>query len=190
VPGSASYWVIAMRPEDESHSEQELLGRVAARLREPVPLSDRVEREVLARIQAERRNGGTVTGVRRTRRPVVALALAAGIAAIFASGVLVGRRSMGGTAASVELRSVEFVLRTTADSAVAVVGDFNDWDPHATPLRSGSDSLWSVVVPLRPGRYRYTFVVDGTQWRRDPSAPRALEDDFGTPTSVITVSQR
>jgi hypothetical protein len=44
-------------------------------------------------------------------------------------------------------------------------------------------------VPLRPGRYRYTFIVDGT-WHRDPAAPRALEDDFGTPTSVITVAQR
>ena len=26
--------------------------------------------------------------------------------------------------------------------------------------------------------------------RQDPSAPRALEDDFGAPTSVITVAQR
>jgi hypothetical protein len=47
-----------------------------------------------------------------------------------------------------------------------------------------------VVIPLRPGRYRYTFVVDGTRWSRDPAAPRALEDDFGTPTSVITVAHR
>jgi 1,4-alpha-glucan branching enzyme len=70
------------------------------------------------------------------------------------------------------------------------VGDFNDWDPRATPLRATADSVWSVVVPLRPGRYHYTFVVDGTRWSRDPSAPRALEDDFGTPTSVITVAQR
>jgi 1,4-alpha-glucan branching enzyme len=89
-----------------------------------------------------------------------------------------------------ELRSVEFVLRTSADSTVALVGDFNDWDPSATPLRPTADSLWSVVVPLRPGRYHYTFVVDGTQWRRDPAAPQAMEDDFGTPTSVITVAQR
>ena len=47
----------------------------------------------------------------------------------------------------------------------------------------------TVTVPLRPGRYRYTFIVDGT-WRRDPAAPRALEDDFGQPTSVITIAQR
>jgi AMP-activated protein kinase-like protein len=170
-----------MSPEPGTESEQEFLERVSAPLRTPVSLSDRVEREVMARVHRERR---------RPWRSGVALALAAGIAAVFAAGVLVGRRSAHPNGAAPELRSVEFVLRTSADSTVALVGDFNDWDPHATPLRPADDSLWSVVVPLRPGRYRYTFVVDGTQWRRDPLAPRALEEDFGTPTSVITVAQR
>jgi hypothetical protein len=177
-----------MRPDPVPDEEQEFLERTAARLRDPVPLSDRVERAVLERIRHDR--NGDIERRSRPRRLFVPLALAAGIAAIFALGVLVGRRTGGQPSVESELQSVEFVLRTAADSAVAVVGDFNDWDPRATPLRPASDSLWSVVVPLRPGRYRYTFVVDGTQWRRDPSAPRALEDDFGTPTSVITVAQR
>jgi hypothetical protein len=176
-----------MRPDPIPDPEHAFLERAAARLRQPVPLSNRVEREVLRRIQQERNGAGLPS---RGRRPLLPLALAAGVAAIFALGVLVGRRTGGESAAASELRSVEFVLRAAADSTVALVGDFNDWDPRATPLRPGSDSLWSVVVPLRPGRYRYTFVVDGTEWRRDPSAPRSLEDDFGTPTSVITVAQR
>jgi Glycogen recognition site of AMP-activated protein kinase len=177
-----------MRPDPMTGPDEEFGERVAARLRQPVPLSDKVEREVLARIRHDRNGART----RRTRRlrPLVPLALAAGIAAIFALGVLVGRRSGGQPTLGSDVRSIEFVLRTSADSGVALVGDFNNWDPRATPLRPASDSLWSVVVPLRPGRYRYTFVVDGTQWRRDPSAPRALEDDFGTPTSVITVANR
>lgn len=177
-----------MGPDPVTDSEREFLVGVAARLRNPVPLSDRVEQEVLERIRRE----PTISVERRSRarRPLIAVAMAAGIATIFALCVLVGRRTGGQPGVGSELRSIEFVLRTSADSAVALVGDFNDWDPRATPLRPSSDGLWSVVVPLRPGRYRYTFVVDGTQWRRDPSAPRALEDDFGTPTSVITVAQR
>jgi Glycogen recognition site of AMP-activated protein kinase len=171
-----------------SGPDEEFGERVAARLRHPVPLSEKVEREVLARIRQDR-NGARTQRTRRLR-PLLPLALAAGIAAIFALGVLVGRRTGGQPTPGADVRSIEFVLRTSADSGVALVGDFNNWDPRATPLRPASDSLWSVVVPLRPGRYRYTFVVDGTQWRRDPSAPRALEDDFGTPTSVITVAHR
>jgi Glycogen recognition site of AMP-activated protein kinase len=177
-----------MRPENHSEPDQDLAERVAARLRTPVPLSDRVEREVLARIEADSRTGERAD--RRYRKLWLGAGLAAGIAAVFALGVLVGRRGAGGPSLTPELRSVEFVLRTAADSTVTLVGDFNNWDARATPLRHSSDSLWSVVVPLRPGRYRYTFVVDGTRWRRDPFAPRALEDDFGTPTSVITVAQR
>src|SRR3954464_6483306 len=172
-----------MGSERRIDSDDEFLERVAAQLRDPVPLSHRVEREVLQRItESERHRPG--------RRLFATLALAAGIALVFGVGVLVGRKSMSPGTLGADTRSVEFVLRTTADSAVALVGDFNDWDPRATPLAPSANGLWTVVVPLRPGRYHYTFVVDGTRWRRDPAAPRSLEDDFGTPTSVITVAQR
>ena len=174
-----------MRLDDDlDPSDREFLERIANPLRQPVELSDRVERKVLARL---RTGAGPVP--RGPASPPIAAALAAGIAAVFALGVLVGRRSAGPSVAERAPRTTEFVLRTAADSAVTLVGDFNDWDPRATPLHPGSGGVWTVTVPLPPGRYRYTFIVDGS-WRRDPAAPRALEDDFGTPTSVITVAQR
>jgi hypothetical protein len=174
-----------MRPDDDfDPGERAFLERVVAPLREPVALSDRVERKVLARLR---------TGAGPMPEPVLrsrwAAALAAGIAAAFLVGLLVGRRAAGPAIADHAPRTIEFVLRTAADSTVTLVGDFNDWNPQATPLHPGSGGVWTVTVPLRPGRYRYTFLVDGS-WRRDPAAPRALEDDFGTPTSVITVAQR
>ena len=86
---------------------------------------------------------------------------------------------------------VQFVLVAPAAREVALVGDFNDWDTHATPLRAtASDGLWTVEVPLAPGRHRYAFVVDGEEWRSDPGAPRASGADFGTPSSVVTVAER
>ena len=174
-----------MRPDDDlDSSDREFLERIAAPLRDPVELSDRVERKVIARL---RTGAGPVP--RAPFRPLIAAALAAGVAAVFALGVLVGRRTAGSAVAEGGPRTIEFVLRTAADSAVTLVGDFNDWDPRATPLHPGAGGVWTVTVPLHPGRYRYTFIVDGS-WRRDPAAPRALEDDFGRPTSVITVAQR
>ena len=72
---------------------------------------------------------------------------------------------------------------------VAVVGDFNDWDPAATPLRRGGDgATWTVELHLKPGRYHYTFLIDGRRWAGDPDGPRAVESDFGAPVSVLTVS--
>jgi hypothetical protein len=191
-----------MRPDDPVDP---FIERLAARLKEPVTLSPEVERVVLDRLRAEAAGAANGSGhggrlevstrpldvrPRRWRWPALGSALAAGLAAAFAGGVLVGRWSTAAPGGAPSVRPVEFALRTPADSAVVLVGDFNDWNPVATPLHLASDGVWSVTVPLRPGRYRYTFIVDGTRWHRDPAAPRALEDDFGAPTSVITIAQR
>jgi 1,4-alpha-glucan branching enzyme len=83
---------------------------------------------------------------------------------------------------------VQFVLVAPTARAVTLVGDFNDWDPAATPLsRTASGGAWSAAIELRAGRHRYAFVVDGVRWIADPTAPPAPDDDFGSPASVVTV---
>ncbi len=94
----------------------------------------------------------------------------------------------GGVAPQQTASVVQFVLVAPRASAVALVGDFNDWSTSATPMRAAAgDGLWTVTVPLAPGRYRYGFLLDGAEWVRDPAAPPALDDDFGRPSSVVTV---
>lgn len=93
-------------------------------------------------------------------------------------------------AASGAQRSVQFVIVAGDAHRVSLVGDFNDWDVAATPLQRVSEQgLWSVVVPLTPGRHVYSFVVDGTQWVPDSAAPRAPEDEFGGANSIVFVGQ-
>jgi len=83
---------------------------------------------------------------------------------------------------------VRFVFLAPNARSVAVAGDFNNWSLGRTMMRRVSPAgLWSVDVPLAPGRYTYTFVVDGTHWLADPAAPRELADDFGAPSSVLAV---
>ena len=81
-------------------------------------------------------------------------------------------------------------FRFTAPSAakVSLAGDFNAWNPDAHPLRRSNDpNTWELDVQLPPGRYAYAFVVDG-KLARDPGAPQAAEDDFGTPHSILLVT--
>ena len=136
---------------------------------------------------------GTSRARRRARRRfwLGAAALAAGL--FFA--VLIRRPSpgSGGTTAAghgpggCETRQVELRLSAPA-SSVTVVGDFNDWDPSGTPLRpTGRSGVWSVELQLKPGRYHYTFLIDGNRWAGDPSEPQ-VTSDFGAPVSVLTVS--
>ena len=86
---------------------------------------------------------------------------------------------------------VQFVLDArSAPSAttVSVVGDFNDWNAASAPLeRLPGTSLWTVTLPVKPGRHVYSFVLDGKRWIADPRAPRAPDNDFGRPGSVLIV---
>jgi hypothetical protein len=83
-------------------------------------------------------------------------------------------------------RLVRFTLRAPSARRVAVVGDFNRWDPAATPLAADA-GVWAVEVPLTPGRHAYAFVVDGRRWVLDPAAPRERDPDFGRSHSVTVV---
>jgi hypothetical protein len=166
---------------DESRpGESELLEQVARELRRPVALDRRIEERVLRTLEAERRRPRIL---RRVGALAAALALAAGI------GIRVATRPRPAPAVAAAATPVRLVLRAPSSSRVTVVGDFNDWDPRATPMAPGtSPGTWSIRLALPPGRYRYSFLVDGTRWVRDPSTPPALGNDFDTPTSVITVT--
>jgi 1,4-alpha-glucan branching enzyme len=83
---------------------------------------------------------------------------------------------------------VDFDLNVATAKRVSVVGDFNHWDVQATPLqRPAAGGEWHAAVRLPPGRHVYAFVVDGVRWVADPAAPRAVDNDFGPPNSVLTV---
>lgn len=79
---------------------------------------------------------------------------------------------------------VQFVLVAPAAARVSVVGDFNDWDPAATPLEAVG-GVWAREAVVAAGRHDYAFVVDGDRWIADPSAPRAPADEFGRGYSVL-----
>jgi predicted carbohydrate-binding protein with CBM48 len=183
--------------------EDELIARIARHLRQPVRTDLGVDQRVMAAVESLPRHrpaGALGTAVRwLTRRrtlalsPLGGLALAAGIAALgFVAAPRVLRRppseeSVRATPASSQ-SVVQFVLFAPAAKSVALVGDFNDWDPGATPLLTAQPGgAWSVAIPLAPGRHRYAFVVDGTQWLADPGAPPSRDDDFGSPNSIVTV---
>ena len=84
-------------------------------------------------------------------------------------------------------RPVAFVLHRPGAQAVSLVGDFNGWGAEPTPLASAGSGVWTVTVPLTPGRHAYGFVVDGETWVLDPQAPAARDSDYGRDHSVVVV---
>ena len=83
----------------------------------------------------------------------------------------------------------QFVFDSRSAKRVTLVGDFNGWDERAVPLaREAGSSLWSVTVPLLPGRHVYAFLVDSV-WTTDPHAPSTRDPDFGVTGSVVIVGK-
>jgi hypothetical protein len=79
-------------------------------------------------------------------------------------------------------------LQLANAKTVSVVGDFNGWDPSATPMeRVGTSGFWSATLLAKPGRHTYAYLVDGTTLMADPRAPRAKSADYGGDASVLMV---
>jgi hypothetical protein len=97
-------------------------------------------------------------------------------------------RSVGAASDNAGVR-VQFVLVAPDAKSVAVVGDFNDWNPSATPLESAR-GMWSSETVVTAGRHDYAFVIDGTRWIADPSAPRAPADELGGGYSVLVAGAK
>jgi hypothetical protein len=179
---------------EHDDAPDEILRQVISELRRPVRLDPSLERRALDQIRAEPL-AASLAG-RRWSAWIAGAAIAAGILLVVAlpdrqrpTAEPVRAVALEQTNAATEARPVRLRLAAPASSRVAVVGDFNDWDPAATPLRpAGDGGTWIVELRLKPGRYHYTFLIDGRRWARDPSSPPAAESDFGAPVSVLTVS--
>ena len=186
-----------------------MIERLAAALREEVPVRAEWRARVLGEIDALPRPRGAARASRLTRpswtlSPLTGIAAAIALMAIGAAGAVLFlqsdvNRSSADSVASVAptvadvnpapssgATSVRFVIVAANASRVSLVGDFNGWDPSAMPMERDENGIWVRDVVLEPGRHVYAFYVDGAL-KVDPSAPRAAEDDFGIPSSALIV---
>ncbi|MFH1278294.1 MAG: carbohydrate-binding module family 20 domain-containing protein [Candidatus Eisenbacteria bacterium] len=104
-------------------------------------------------------------------------------AAVFAGALLAGAASALPEAAP---GGVKFSYRSPGATSVHLAGEMNAWSSDATPMARHGD-VWSVVLPLEPGMYRYKFVVDGNQWKEDPDNPTKVDDNYGGFNSLLVV---
>lgn len=74
---------------------------------------------------------------------------------------------------------------------VAVVGDFNNWDRKKGIMEfNENNKMWFKKVLLKPGTYRYKFLIDTNLWVIDKKAKNFVDDGFGGQCSVITVDEK
>ncbi|GAT70389.1 isoamylase [Planomonospora sphaerica] len=71
---------------------------------------------------------------------------------------------------------VKLIFTLPADQVrgeVSLVGDFNDWNPYAHPMRRGDDGTYQVTVTVPAHRgISFRYLAEGGVWFDDPDADR------------------
>jgi hypothetical protein len=149
--------------------------------RQPPPgLAQRIS----ARIGAGRPRAGVAT--QRKLLPLwIGIPAAALLFAALGFGLLLPHRNTRADDTIV----VRFELEAPEAREVAVVGNWNRWDPEAQMLEdTDGDGIWVIEIPLKRGEeHQYQFLIDGQNWIPDPEAPLKVEDGFGGVNSVLQI---
>jgi 1,4-alpha-glucan branching enzyme len=84
-------------------------------------------------------------------------------------------------------RHVTFFCNAPGAESVRLVGDFNEWNPIATPMSRTSDGRWMASLELHHGHHQYLFLVDGKPVL-DPNANGIARNDRNEQVSLLAVS--
>ena len=82
---------------------------------------------------------------------------------------------------------INFICHSPEAKRVALVGDFNEWQSDAHPMKRQPDGAWMIQVALTHGHHRYMFLVDG-KTRLDPKAQGVSRNEKNEKVSLIAVS--
>lgn len=71
---------------------------------------------------------------------------------------------------------------------VALVGEFNLWDPSFNPMRQLKDGSFSATLSLESDKeYRFRYLLDNERWENDWEADDYRPNPFGSDDSIIRV---
>lgn len=71
---------------------------------------------------------------------------------------------------------------------IHLVGDFNNWDTLATPLRLDEQN-WSVSLDLDVNKaYQYRYLINGKDWYNDWRADSYAPNNLGGDNSVVVTT--
>ena len=71
---------------------------------------------------------------------------------------------------------------------VQILGDFNEWDRSAKPMKQLKSGDFSQTIDLETGKeYQFRYLIDGEMWVNDPDADKYIQNEFDSENGVLTV---
>jgi 1,4-alpha-glucan branching enzyme len=85
---------------------------------------------------------------------------------------------------------VTFELTAVGATEVAVVGEFNNWEPVAMKQGKKADSPFRAKVRMpKDGQFQFRYLVDGATWQNDDAADAYWANEHGSENSVVFTAE-
>lgn len=71
-------------------------------------------------------------------------------------------------------------------NSVCIVGDFNNWNIYANPMKKLKNGDYTLSLDLEPGKeYQFRYLIDENKWENDWNADKYVKSPYGTDNSVV-----
>jgi 1,4-alpha-glucan branching enzyme len=75
-----------------------------------------------------------------------------------------------------------------AAKTVNIVGDFNNWDIYATPMKKLKNGVFTATLDLGVDtEYQFRYLIDETKWENDGHADKYVPTPYGNAENSVVV---
>ena len=79
-------------------------------------------------------------------------------------------------------------IAATGAKNVCIVGDFNNWNIYANPMKKLRNGNYTISLELEPGReYQFRYFVDESKWENDWSADKYVKSPYGDSDNSVVI---
>lgn len=72
---------------------------------------------------------------------------------------------------------------------VCIVGDFNNWNIHADPMKKLENGDYTIKLDLEPGKeYQYRYFIDESKWENDWNADKYVRSIYGNSDNSVVMT--
>ncbi|MEE9259684.1 MAG: isoamylase early set domain-containing protein [Candidatus Scalindua sediminis] len=72
--------------------------------------------------------------------------------------------------------------------SVYIVGDFNNWNYHANPMKKLKKGDYTIKLDLEPEReYQFRYLIDELKWENDWKADQYVKSPYGDSDNSVVI---
>jgi len=72
--------------------------------------------------------------------------------------------------------------------SVCIVGDFNNWNTHASPMKRLKNGDYEISLKVEPRKeYQFRYFIDESKWENDWNADKYVKSPLGDSDNSVVV---